>query len=205
MIVLRELSRRAASANHDAIAASYDAGVREHLRREQASQIEVVVARRGAPRARARSRPDRRRPTPTRSSSPPSAACSARRCRSARSTSSGVTPFSRRRLAERDRGSRRRDRSASMSCSASAAMCSGRSRRASRPPCTAGCSVFTRPSQHLGKPRDVADVATGRPASRNAFARAAGGDELPAERGQAAGEVDQAGFIGNGKKCARHW
>src|SRR5471032_1864118 len=40
----------------------------------------------------------------------------------------------------------------SMPCSLSAAMCSGTSRRASRPPCTRGCSVFTRPSSISGKP-----------------------------------------------------
>src|SRR5688572_19359791 len=52
-----------------------------------------------------------------------------------------------------------------MPCSFSAAMCAGRSRRASRPPWMRGCSVFTRPSSISGKPVTSATSFTGRPAS----------------------------------------
>src|SRR5438067_4583701 len=40
-------------------------------------------------------------------------------------------------------------------------MCSGTSRRASRRPCTFGCSVFTRPSSISGKPVTSATSVTG--------------------------------------------
>src|SRR3990167_9478995 len=52
-----------------------------------------------------------------------------------------------------------------MPCSASAAMCAGTSRRASRPPWMRGCSVLTRPSSISGKPVTSATSVTGRPAS----------------------------------------
>src|SRR6202167_4177562 len=39
-----------------------------------------------------------------------------------------------------------------MPCSATAAVCAGFSRRCRMPPCTLGCSVFTRPSSISGKP-----------------------------------------------------
>eukprot|EP01136_Pigoraptor_vietnamica_P010839 Opistho-1_new@48974 len=57
-----------------------------------------------------------------------------------------------------------------MPCLANAAMCSGRSRRASRPPCTMGCSVFTRPSSISGKPVSSAASVTGRPWSASSLA-----------------------------------
>ena len=43
---------------------------------------------------------------------------------------------------------------------------------------------------------------TARPASRRARGGAAGGDELDAKAGQGAGEVDQAGFVGNAQQGA---
>src|SRR6476620_2456091 len=52
-----------------------------------------------------------------------------------------------------------------MPCSAIAAMCSGRSRRARRPPWIAGCRVLTRPSSISGKPVCAATSVTSRPAS----------------------------------------
>ena len=57
-----------------------------------------------------------------------------------------------------------------MPCSASAAMCAGTSRRASRPPCTLGCSVFTRPSSISGNCVTSATSVTGRPASCSSLA-----------------------------------
>src|SRR5450830_369101 len=58
----------------------------------------------------------------------------------------------------------------SMPCSLMAAICSGRSRRASRPPCTLGCRVLTRPSSISGKPVWSATSVTGRPASASSLA-----------------------------------
>ena len=66
-----------------------------------------------------------------------------------------------------------------MPCARMAAACSALSRSASRPPWTAGCSVFTRPSIISGKPVTSDDVAHRSPASASA-ARAAGRDELDA-------------------------
>ena len=50
-------------------------------------------------------------------------------------------------------------------CSAASAMWAGSSRRASRPPCTLGCSVFTRPSIISGKPVYCSMGTTWTPAS----------------------------------------
>ena len=58
--------------------------------------------------------------------------------------------------------------------------------------------------EHLGELRDVADVAHRNAGLAQRARRAAGGDELPAELVQAAGEVEQAGLVGDGEKCARH-
>src|SRR3989338_2507261 len=52
----------------------------------------------------------------------------------------------------------------------SAAMCSGRSRRASRPPCTIGCRVLTRPSSISGKPVSSATSVTGSFSSASSLA-----------------------------------
>src|SRR5438552_823721 len=57
-----------------------------------------------------------------------------------------------------------------MSYCASAAMCAGRSRRASSPPCTFGCSVLTRPSSISGKPVSAAISVTARPAPSSSLA-----------------------------------
>ena len=78
-------------------------------------------------------------------------------------------------------------------------MCSGRSRRASRPPCTFGCSVFTRPSSISGKAGVVGDfgdrqAGVGAAASRCRRSRGC----LTPSRGQRAREVDDAGLVGNG-------
>ena len=58
----------------------------------------------------------------------------------------------------------------SMPCAASAAICSGTSRRASRPPWTLGCSVFTRPSSISGNAVTCATSVTGRPCSASSLA-----------------------------------
>src|SRR6188508_2026079 len=52
-----------------------------------------------------------------------------------------------------------------MPCCSIAAMCSTLSRRASRPPWIAGCSVLTRPSSISGKPVCAATSVTSSPAS----------------------------------------
>ena len=57
-----------------------------------------------------------------------------------------------------------------MPCASIAATCSGLSRRAKSPPCTAGCSVLTRPSIISGKPVTSATSRTVRPAARSALA-----------------------------------
>ena len=54
----------------------------------------------------------------------------------------------------------------SMPWACSSAMCSGRSRRASRPPCTTGCSVFTRPSSISGEPVTSDTCSTAQPRLR---------------------------------------
>src|SRR5262245_8596767 len=58
----------------------------------------------------------------------------------------------------------------SMPCAVIAAMCSGRSRRASRAPWMRGCSVLTRPSSISGKPVTCATSVTGSPASASSLA-----------------------------------
>lgn len=57
-----------------------------------------------------------------------------------------------------------------MPCAAMAARCSGRSRRASKPPCTAGCNVFTRPSSISGKFVTSLMSRQASPAARSVFA-----------------------------------
>ena len=51
----------------------------------------------------------------------------------------------------------------STSSSASCARCVSRRTSASRPACTRGCSVFTRPSRHSGKPVSSSTRVTGAP------------------------------------------
>ena len=57
-----------------------------------------------------------------------------------------------------------------MPCSAASAMCWGLSRFAKSPPCTIGCSVFTRPSIISGKCVTSSMGVTGTPASAMTFA-----------------------------------
>ena len=52
-----------------------------------------------------------------------------------------------------------------MPSSSSCATCSGLRRSARMPACTAGCSVFTRPSRHSGNPVTCSTGVTGTPAS----------------------------------------
>ena len=85
-----------------------------------------------------------------------------------------------------------------------AAWCSGFARTASRPPWTAGCSVLTRPSIISGKPvRSRHVLRPAGPASASALLRAAGRDEVDAALAQRAGEVDEAGLVGDGQQGAR--
>ena len=58
--------------------------------------------------------------------------------------------------------------------------------------------------EHLGKLRDVGDVAHGDLRLAQRARRAAGGDELPATLVQSAGELEKAGLVGDGKKGAGH-
>ena len=55
---------------------------------------------------------------------------------------------------------------------------------------------------HLGKAGDVGDVRHGQARVGQRRRRAAGGHELDAAGGEAAGEIDQAGLIGNTQNCA---
>src|SRR5262245_44296014 len=57
-----------------------------------------------------------------------------------------------------------------MPCAFCAATCSGRSRRASRPPWILGCRVFTRPSMISGNPVCSETSVTARPAWRSVWA-----------------------------------
>ena len=68
----------------------------------------------------------------------------------------------------------------------------------------AGCRVLTRPSIISGKPVTSETLMTGSPAVGEGPGGAAGRDQLDAEGGQAAGEVDQAGFVGNTQNCAHN-
>ena len=52
-----------------------------------------------------------------------------------------------------------------MPSSASCASCAGFAVSASRPACTLGCSVLTRPSRHSGKPVSCSTGVTGTPAA----------------------------------------
>ena len=68
-----------------------------------------------------------------------------------------------------------------MPCSAMASAWSGASRTPSRPPCTIGCRVLTRPSIISGKPVRSETSFTGRPAAGDRRLGAAGGDQLDAQ------------------------
>ena len=85
-----------------------------------------------------------------------------------------------------------------MPCSSAAAMCAGTSRRASRPPCTRGCSVLTRPSIISGKPVRSSIGRTGTPASASALAvPPVETISTPNSVGERAAELDDAGLVGD--------
>ena len=82
-----------------------------------------------------------------------------------------------------------------MPCAAIAARSSGRCRLARMPPCTAGCSVLTRPSIISGKPVTSETFMTGSPAPAMARSRAAGRDELDPQIRKPLRQVDQATLV----------
>ena len=152
-------------------------GVRERLARQlEAQRRRAPRPRSGSPRARARSRPDRRPPRRARGSWPPSGSSPDRRCRCSRSP---------RRTARRappsrgtDTGSRPPDRSATMpACCISCAVLR-RSAGPRMPPWTRGCSVLTRPSRISGAPVKSLTSRTGTPAACERLGRAAGRQDL---------------------------
>src|SRR5690606_24448908 len=55
--------------------------------------------------------------------------------------------------------------------------------------------------EHLGKPGALGHVGDGQPRLPEGTGGAAGGEQLDAEGRQAAGEVDDAGLVGNGDEC----
>ena len=57
---------------------------------------------------------------------------------------------------------------------------------------------------HFGKSGEIADVEHGEPGVAQGLARAAGRNQLDAVAGQRAGEVDDAGFVGDGNEGARY-
>ena len=87
-----------------------------------------------------------------------------------------------------------------MPCACSARLVLGVAAHASRPPCTFGCSVFTRPSIISGKPVSSATSLHRQARLGERLARAAGRDDLDAAAGQGAGELDEAGLVGNGNQ-----
>ena len=60
------------------------------------------------------------------------------------------------------------------------------------------------PVEHLRKARHVADVEHREAGVAQRARGPAGGDELPPERGQPAGEVDESGLVGDGEEGAGH-
>jgi len=60
------------------------------------------------------------------------------------------------------------------------------------------------PVHHLRKPGELGDVFHLEPGLGDRLGGAAGGDQIDAVAGEGAGEVDQAGLVGNGKQCAGH-
>ena len=59
--------------------------------------------------------------------------------------------------------------------------------------------------EHLGEAGDLADVAHGETGVTQRLGSTAGGDETEAALGEAAGEIDDAGFVGDTEECERHW
>ena len=76
-------------------------------------------------------------------------------------------------------------------------------RRARMPPCTRGCSVLTRPSIISGKPvtSEIGSRAVPRIRARAPCRR---WRQLEAAVGKSAGELDEAGLIGNAQKRSGH-
>jgi hypothetical protein len=107
----------------------------------------------------------------------------------------------RRRWPRTDRG-RPDDIDGPMPWSAMACACSGASRTPSRPPCTTGCRVLTRPSIISGKPVRSATSLTGRPKPGDGGPGAAGRDQLDAGGVQDLGGLDQAGLVGDRQQGA---
>jgi hypothetical protein len=60
------------------------------------------------------------------------------------------------------------------------------------------------PVEHFRKVRDGADIGAREASVTNRLRGAASGDQLPAELVQRAGEIDEAGLIGNGEQGAGH-
>ena len=89
-----------------------------------------------------------------------------------------------------------------MPCSSAGARCSGSSRTASSPAWIFGCSVLTRPSRISGKPVRSSIGRTSMPGLAQLAGRAAGRDDLDAQLGEAAGEVDDAGLVGDREQRA---
>ena len=83
----------------------------------------------------------------------------------------------------------------SMPSSASCASCAGLAVSASRPACTLGCSVLTRPSRHSGKPVSSSTRGDGHPGGRDPGRGTAGGDDLDAGRVQPGRQVLQPGLV----------
>src|SRR6185312_5862284 len=57
---------------------------------------------------------------------------------------------------------------------------------------------------HLGESSHIAHVDRGEAGAAERPRRAPGRDELPPEVGELASELDEAGLVGHGEKCARH-
>ena len=74
-------------------------------------------------------------------------------------------------------------------------MWAGASRRARMPPWTAGWSVLTRPSRIPGAPVTVATSITVEPGVAQQAGGAAGRDQLDAEAGELARELDQPRLV----------
>ena len=78
----------------------------------------------------------------------------------------------------------------------------GCERSARMPPWIRGCSVLTRPSRISGKPVTSETPVDGEPRRREVPPGAAGRDELEPERGEAVGELDESGLVGDGEQRA---
>ena len=72
------------------------------------------------------------------------------------------------------------------------------------PPCTSGCSVTTRWPRIAGTPGELGDIGDGDAGVGDGARRAAARHERPAEVGEAAGEVDDAGLVVHGQQGGGH-